>query len=182
MKKTMLLLAIAPVIFLSACMGGYNVDKNLSAEKEQEYMEVIETATNGLEEEGLTEGEKVDLMENIAVSYDRLGDYDMAIEQFNLILEKDPSNFLSLNNLQSMYEEVGELDLASQYVIQLYDYYPNDSGILSDVIRVFTKKGEFDFAKRVLEDFAKDNNEGNLELISQEYEYIQRMQVAAESK
>jgi tetratricopeptide (TPR) repeat protein len=171
-----LLLSLALVF--SACSR--NVDKNLTPEKEAEFQKVIDESLASIKNDKPTTQDEINLMQNIASSYDGLGDYDQAIKKYESILKKDPKNYIALNNLTNLYEERGELEKAKKYVTELYRSFPADAGVLGDAIRVLVKNKEFDKAQSVLEDFATKNTKPELgSIISAQFEYIDRMRNSA---
>lgn len=176
MKKTTLFI-IACIITLTGC-SSYNVDPDLSEENIERHKSVIVEASKTIKNQELTDEAKIDLMENIAVSYERLGNYDKAISKFEEILEKDPTNYLALNNLVSIYEENEEYELARKYVVELLKNYSDQTETINDTIRILVLNKEFDLAQATLEEFVRANAASGPELkgfISEQFDYIQRM-------
>jgi len=189
MKKTTiaLILTLLASSFLASC-SKYTVDKpELTPEKTQQYEQAIEENQEKLKAAELTDVEKTEALQSIGVSYERLGQYDDAIDYYEQILEIAPTNFVALNNLAAIYEEVEEFDLAQKYVEILYQYYGKDTGtnqgITTDVIRILVKNKEFDKAKKILEDYARDfQSEETGAFISDQFEFIGRVEAEENKK
>lgn len=189
MKKTTiaLILTLLAGLFLAGCTK-YAVDKpELTPEKTQQYEQAIKENQEKLKNAEITEVEKTESLQSIGISYERLGQYDDAINYYEQILKIAPTNFLALNNLAAIYEEVEEFDMAKKYIEILYQYYGKDTGtnqgVTTDVIRVLVKNKEFDEAKKVLEDYAISFQ--SLEtgaFINDQFEYIARMKEAENKK
>lgn len=176
------------LIILSACSTSYDVKKSeLTDDKAKAYTQQIDDAAKKLENKDVTNTEKVTAMQTQGIGYERLGQYDKAIEKYKELLAIAPTNFIALNNLSSIYEEVGEISLARKNVSMLYDTYKNDTqtnqGVLGDTIRILTKNKEFDLALQSLQEYAQNfqSNE-TTPFISEQYEYIARMKKASEVK
>lgn len=174
------------LLVLSGC-SNYDVEKpELTPEKIADYEKQIEDAATKLENKDISDEEKVIVMQKKGIGYERLGQYNKAIEIYEEILKIAPTNFIALNNLSAIYEEVGEIALAIKYVEVLHNAYKNDKnmnqGVVGDSIRILVKNNEFDVALNVLQEYAKNfqSNE-TTSFISDQYEYISRMKKAAEN-
>jgi tetratricopeptide (TPR) repeat protein len=187
-KSTHIFTAIIAIILttlfvLSGC-SKYQVEKpELTPEKIADYEKQIEDASTKLGNKDITIEEKVIAMESQGVGYERLGEYDKAIEIYKAILEIASSNFIALNNLTAIYEEVGEIEQAREYVGILHDIYRNDpktnQEVVSDTIRILVKNKEIDTAQNVLEEYARNfQSTETSPFITEQYEYISRMRDA----
>jgi tetratricopeptide (TPR) repeat protein len=148
--KTIVAIALITVfaLTLSGC-GKYSVDKNLTAEQEASYKNII-TEYSDILAGGAIDSEKLTALQELAVAYDALGNYKKAIEYYDLILAADPVNFIALNNITVIYEEVGEIDMALNYVNLLYTYYSDQEGVVSDAIRIYLEVDNFETASQII--------------------------------
>jgi tetratricopeptide (TPR) repeat protein len=183
MKKTtqIILIGIISIILFTAC-SKYDVEKpNLTQEQKEDLENKINENLEKFKDETLVEGNKLQFLQEIAIKYERLGQYDNAIKYYEQILEKEPQNFLVLNNLAFIYEQVEELELAEFYISKLYLNNKDDRGVIGDTIRILVKNKKFEDAQLVLNEYARDfQDTTTLAFISSQFEYIQRMRKANE--
>jgi tetratricopeptide (TPR) repeat protein len=84
---------------------------------------------------------------NLAASYERLGDFDMAETHFKKILEVVPDNALSLNYLGYMYAEKGvNLEEAMRMIEKALTIEPDNGAFLDSYAWVLYKLGRYEEA------------------------------------
>lgn len=178
-------LILSSLTILSACSSSYDVERpELTQEKIQTYNKQIEESSKTLENKDLSNSEKLLAIQTQGIAYERLGQYDQAIQKYKELLETAPTNFIALNNLSAIYEESGDIKEARKYVTQLFDSYKMDTstnqGVVGDTIRILSKNKEFDLAMTVLQDYARAfQSDETSTFISEQYEYIGRMKAAS---
>ena len=182
MKKTLtVLLAVLLTITLLTACSKYNVDKNLTPEKQTEHETILEESLAAIGDENSTAVVILQATQEAAVRYARLGDYKNAIKYYEKVLEKAPADFLTLNNLSALYEEIEEYELAAKYVVQLHVLYKEKQGVINDTIRILVKNGRFEDAQLVLNEYASNyQSDATAPFISEQFEYINRMRNKAE--
>ena len=66
------------------------------------------------------EGGNVHALHNRGISYERVGEYHKAVEDFSAVIAVDPENANAYFNRGCCYDSIGELDLAiSDYSVAL---------------------------------------------------------------
>jgi len=185
MKKKILTLLILSLA-LTGCIK--NVDKQITDEQAKNYESAITEAKDAIKNNPeLTDKEVIKNLEQIAVSYDRMGNYKKAIPSYEEIIAKMPTNFLALNNLVAIYEESGDLTKALTYMETLYQNYKDqkdlNTKVVKDSIRLLVETDQFDKAQQVLEEFTRNyKSDENISVISDQFDYIQRVKKSRESK
>lgn len=181
MKKfSIISTVLVATIFLATGCSTYNVDKDLSPDDIAQYELKISEGTETLNRADVSKEDQIKALEEIGIAYERLGEYDQAIDTYVNILEDfDATNFVALNNLSLIYEEVGELELAGAHVAVLHKYYKDRQAVVRNTIRILVKNKDFDSAQLVINEYATNfNTPGNAAFSSEQFEYIQRMKEA----
>jgi len=169
------------LILCAGCMQSYNVEKDLSPEKITEYQQEITENEEILASPDLNEVEKKEALQTLGIAHDRLGNYDQSISYYQQVLEIDPLDYVSLNNLASIYEEVEQYALAAEYIVRLYPNYKDSQEVVRDTIRILVKNQGFEDAQMVLNEYASTHpQQENSFFISDQFEYIARMSKKAE--
>lgn len=189
MKKTTITLILTFLVssFLTGC-SKYTVDKpELNPEKIQKYEQAIQENQKKLKKTDISDVEKTETLQSIGISYERLGQYDNAIDYYEQILKIAPTNFIALNNLAAIYEEAEEFDSAQKYIEILYQYYGKDTGtnqeVTGDAIRILAKNKEFDKAQKILEDYTRNfQSQETSPFITDQFEFIKRMKEAEDKR
>lgn len=186
MKNQLIALIITAAIVLPAC--GKTVEKNLTEEQKGEYELTIQEAKEALKaSQDLTDQERAEELQKVAVSYERMGQYSKAINYYEEILKLIPSHYVALNNMVAMYEELGDFEKAEEYVVPFYGQYKDNKGlnlkVVKDTIRILVKMHKFDEAQLVLEEYTRNYQSKETQaIISDQFEYIRRFRKAAEDK
>ena len=182
LKAIILILAISSTLLLG-CSNKYKVDKpGLTEEQKTTYEQEIDGNLEILNKDDITETERRGAWTAIAIRYHFLGEYDKAIEYYEQILKFHPTSFIALNNITDLYEEIEEYKLAAAYVAKLYAAHGAASNVVEDTIRILVKNGGFEEAFLVIEEYARNNQEGGEGerlFISDQFEYIRNMKAAA---
>lgn len=174
MKKLLIILSLS--LLFTSCSGVENITYDLSPEKEAEYQDMLDENFALLESDSISEGDYNEALKNIAVSYQRLGETQKAIDYYELLLERHESNYTALNNLTAIYHELEMWDEATEYALLYFNFYGSKEATADRVIRIFVEAGDYDEAQRILEFFASNyGNAENGEFISDTYEYIARV-------
>ncbi len=178
MNKKILIstLLLSSVLFFVGC-SKYQVAKpNLNPEWVEEYKTTIQEGKTALEEEGITEEEKIQTFQDMAVAYNRLGNYAKAIDYYEKVLALHPTDYLSLNNMVAIYEEVEEYEKAIPYARTLYTDNSENQEVVRDAIRVHLQIKDTTNAQLILNDYAsKYQSDETSPFINEQYEYIQRV-------
>lgn len=175
MKKLITLLFLT-LFTLSACSSVPSISYDLSPEKEAEYEELLAESLEKLSEDGITEGDYNEALKNVAVSYQRLGKTQKAIDYYEKLLERHETNYTALNNMTAIYQELEYWEEATEYGAELFVYYGSDETIADKVIRIHVEAGEYEEAVRLLEVFSMNYlNDENQLFISDTFEYINRV-------
>jgi tetratricopeptide (TPR) repeat protein len=126
-------------------------DPNMPQEIKEKAENVIYENLEILEE---TPDELTALLE-VAVNYEKIGDYENAIKYYKKLIELSPFHYPALNNIAFIYETVGEYELASKYIKTLYEQNPSSTEVIKDTVRILIKAGQDDNAQAALENYAR---------------------------
>ena len=81
-----------------------------------------------------------------AVSYERWGIIDKAIEEYKFLLANDPSNSTALSNLGTLYEDNGEYANAEEYYVKAIEVNPDNHFAYNNLSQLYYKSGEIEGA------------------------------------
>jgi len=94
----------------------------------------------------------LNLLFNLAMAYERSGDFDKAESYFLLLLARQPKNHLALNYLGYMYAERGiNLDQAETMVAQALQAEPDNAYYIDSMGWIYFKQGKISQAQQELE-------------------------------
>ncbi len=175
---------IASTLLLVSCGKNYVVEKPDMPEKlKTMYQEKLDKNFPIHDDENAEPGARLIATEEIAFSYMGMGEYGKAIKYYEELLKNDPFYFPALNNISVMYEELGEVKLALPYQAALYEKNKTNQDVVEDSIRLLVADGQHEDALRLLENFAREDKEGQFtSFISDEFEYISNAKDKATNK
>lgn len=173
MKKLTAVALIVLTFVLTACGTSYKPDTSGFTEeykqKEQAFLDEFKTKY----ENATTDADKETYAFETGFRYMNLGDYDNAIDYYEIVLEYNPTHYQALNNLAVIYEEMGEIEKALTYEQQLYNKNTTNVEIVRDTIRLLIKNRQFSDANGVLDTFARtEEGKNQAEFLSEQKQYI----------
>ena len=160
----LLILFFASFLLFGCANKNWNVEVDLTDKERQEIYAQIQNIQAQIKEYDGPEGTIPHLkMINLAREYQKLGDYEKAIDTYKMAQEDGYRVRVFLNNLGKLYEKVGEYDLAiEQYQMMVDEYYDND--YLIDIVGVYLNKGDWRSASEVFNNWQRLTNQTNVRI------------------
>lgn len=174
MKKltSIALIVTAFVLAFTAC-GSYKPDTSGFTkeyiQKEQAFLDEFK----GKYESATTDADKEKYAFEVGFRNMNLGNYEDAIDYYEIVLEYNPGHTQTLNNLAVIYEEMGDIEKALGYEQQIYNANTTNVEIIRDTIRLLVKNGQFSNANGVLDTFAiTEESKNQAEFLSEQKQYL----------
>jgi len=176
LKHLLLATTLISLLVLPGCANKFVVDiSNMPAEWKANNEKILNEFISKYENPK-DNNEKITATFEIGFRYMNLGRHDKAIPYYEEVLESNPLDFATLNNLARIYEEAEEIQTALEYQQKLYNNNSTNMQVIAETIRLLLKNNQTNDAQGVLETFArteKGKEASNLQFVSDQFELIQ---------
>lgn len=160
----------AVLIALFACMGIGASFSQTQSEASRLLAEGNQLILNGATKEGLAlieeasvlEPQSVEIKAALAIAYAFAGDYSAAVENYEIVLEREPDNPYNLYNLANVYDEMGDTESAITYYIESSEIdSPIRVSALNNLARMYLLTGDLQSVEATLAEIDLDEVEND---------------------